>query len=124
MLPETLRTIYGDPDADATEFGTKYFVWGTPPDPNAALPSTSPQRRLCGARFTYRIRPGESNHEFESRVDALALKFLSGSGTLYIEGEMTFSRHRYTEAALTLYHAPIVAPIDVPKVLRRPSAAA
>ncbi|WP_110513181.1 hypothetical protein [Herpetosiphon llansteffanensis] len=124
MLPETLRTIYGDPDADATEFGTKYFVWGTPLDTNPATPSTPTQRRLCGARFTYRIRPGESNHEFEARIHTVALKFLSGSGTLYIEGEMTFSRHRYTEAALILYHPPIVAPIEVPKMLRRPSAAA
>lgn len=124
MHADVLATIYRD-QVEETEFGTKFFEWGAlPAEDLTVVTILGSQRRICGARFTYRIRPDETNKEFEARINMLAMKFLNGSGTLYIEGEMRFAKHRYTEAALTLHHPPIAAPIEVPKVLRRASAAA
>ncbi len=114
-LPITLLELLQNapsPTADtATEFGTKFFVWGTPAPATLHIVGSS-ERHVRGARFTYRRRLDESNREFEARVDGYAAGFMTGNaGRAWVEGELVFSQTKYTNATLTIYHVPMAAPV-------------
>lgn len=110
-LAQLLHNIPSPHTDVATEFGTKHFVWGEPLQPGAWSIVGSPSRHIRGVTYTYRRKETESNPEFEFRINGYAERFLAGSGGTWIEGSMTFSRHRYTEASLTVFHQPVEAPL-------------